>query len=147
MLIGVAPDGTLYGLEGRAQSVTVSTAPLPAAPEVSTVSTAPEELPSYTLHKVKVSLLATMKTPLQTYLLTVFHLDALSFTFTLLSFLNFWLHWVLVAALGIFAAVCGSNYSMAYGIVVPQPGIEPMSLALEGRFLITGLSRGPSVHF
>ena len=108
-------------------------------------STAPEELPSYTLHKVKVSLLATMKTPLQTYLLAVFHLDALSFTS--LSFLNFWLHWVLVAALGIFAAVCGSSYSMACGIVVPQPGIEPMSLALEGRFLITGLSRGPFVHF
>ena len=36
---------------------------------------------------------------------------------------------------------------MAHGILVPQPGIKPVSLALEGRFLITGLSRGPFIHF
>ena len=65
----------------------------------------------------------------------------------LLSSLNFWLHWILVAALGIFVAACGSSYSMAHGILVPQPGIEPVSPAMEGRFLITGLSRGPFIHF
>ena len=35
----------------------------------------------------------------------------------------------------------------ACGVLVPQPGIEPVSPAMEGRFLITGLSRGPFIHF
>ena len=73
MLIGVATDGTFYGLEDRAQPVTVGTAPLRATPEASTVSTAPYELPSYTLHKVRASLLGTLRTPLQTYLLAVLY--------------------------------------------------------------------------
>lgn len=64
MLIGVATDGTFYGLEDRAQPVTVGTAPLPATPEGSAVSTVPYDLLSYTLHEVKVSLLGTMWTPL-----------------------------------------------------------------------------------
>ena len=29
---------------------------------------------------------------------------------------------------------------MAYGFLVPQPALEPMTPALEGRFLITGPS-------
>ena len=34
--------------------------------------------------------------------------------------------------------VSGLSYPKACGILVPQPGIEPMSLAFEGRFLTTG---------
>ena len=33
---------------------------------------------------------------------------------------------------------CGLSYLMAYGILVPQPGIERTSPALHGRFLTTG---------
>ena len=33
---------------------------------------------------------------------------------------------------------CGLSCPRAYGILVPQPGIEPVSPALEGRFLTTG---------
>ena len=51
-------------------------------------------------------------------------------TFILLFFL-FWLHWV-------FVAVCGLSCSRAYEILVPQPGVEPESTALEGGFLPTG---------
>ena len=35
------------------------------------------------------------------------------------------------------AAACRLNCSAACGILVPGPGIEPMSLALAGRFLTT----------
>ena len=34
--------------------------------------------------------------------------------------------------------VCGLSCPVACGILVPQPGIEPTSPALEGRFLTTG---------
>ena len=34
----------------------------------------------------------------------------------------------------------------AYGILVPRPGIEPMSPALEGGFLTTGLPWKPMIH-
>ena len=71
--------------------------------------------------------------------------------------LYIWLCWVLVAAHGIFTAVhglssCGTwapacmgsevavyrvSCSMICGILVPQPGIEPKSPELQGRFLTT----------
>ena len=35
-------------------------------------------------------------------------------------------------------AACGLSWSTACGILVPSPGFEPMSPALEGRFLCTG---------
>ena len=58
----------------------------------------------------------------------------------------FWLHQVLVGACRIFVVVgglissCGSPTCcpMACGILGPRPGIEPMSPALQGRFLTTG---------
>ena len=34
--------------------------------------------------------------------------------------------------------VHGLGFSVAYGILVPQPGVEPVSPALEGGFLTTG---------
>ena len=40
--------------------------------------------------------------------------------------------------LGSVVAVHGLSYSAACGILVPQPGIEPMSPALQGRFSSTG---------
>ena len=46
----------------------------------------------------------------------------------------FWLHWVFVVA-------CGLSCSMACGILVPRPGMEPVSLALEAGFLTTGPPR------
>ena len=53
-----------------------------------------------------------------------------------------WLHWVSAAACKILVAEhglssCGTQ-AMACGILVPQPGIKPMSPALQGRFLTTG---------
>ena len=39
---------------------------------------------------------------------------------------------------GSVAAVCGLSCPVACGILVPQPGIEPGSPALQGRFLTTG---------
>ena len=60
-----------------------------------------------------------------------------------------WLHRVLVVALGIFR--CGMQASLvtvrvprcptACGILVPQPGVEPASPALEGGVLTTRLTR------
>ena len=71
----------------------------------------------------------------------------------------FWLHRVLVAACGLFIAARGLLFSCgtwvpecvgsvvaarglscpaACGILVPCPGIEPPSPALEGRFLTSG---------
>ena len=56
-----------------------------------------------------------------------------------------WLHWVFVVAHGIF---CSVGFSLAQaprlscpradGIVVPGPGLEPASRALERRCLTTG---------
>ena len=43
----------------------------------------------------------------------------------------FWLHWV-------FVVDCRLSCPEACEIVVPQPGTEPMSPALEGGFLTTG---------
>ena len=45
--------------------------------------------------------------------------------------------WVLVAAHGIFAT-CGLNCPGACGILVPRPGMELMSPALQGGFLTDG---------
>ena len=78
----------------------------------------------------------------------------------LFIYLFIWLHPVLVSARGIFSAACrifccsvwalhcGAQASLvvahrlsclaACGILVSQPGIEPTSAALEGRFLTTG---------
>ena len=87
-------------------------------------------------------------------------------------YLFIWLHWALVAARGIFTVACGlfvcsARASLvaarglqsvgsvvvahglrcpeACGILVPQPGIERMSPALEGRFSTTG-SPGKSLY-
>ena len=84
------------------------------------------------------------------------------FFFFFLIFIYFWLCWVLVAARGISVLACGLLSScgvqapecvgsvaaarglscpVACGILVPRPGIEPMSSALESRFLTTGPPR------
>ena len=47
------------------------------------------------------------------------------------------LRWVLVAAHGIFA-MCGLNCPVACGILVPRPGMELMSPALQSGFLTAG---------
>ena len=68
------------------------------------------------------------------------------------KYLFIWQHWVLVAACGNFVVsygtfCCGAwtlqlwGWSTADGIFVPQPGIEPMSPALQGIFLTTGPPR------
>ena len=63
------------------------------------------------------------------------------------SFLIFiWLCWVLDVARGLLyswhvgsgAAAFGLRCPLTCGILVPQPGIESTSLALEGVFLTTG---------
>ena len=54
----------------------------------------------------------------------------------------FWLHRVLVGAHGIFHCsmrALGLNCPAACGILVPWPGTEPTSRALEGGFLTSGL--------
>ena len=38
---------------------------------------------------------------------------------------------------------CGLSFSMAYGILVLWPDIEPMAPALQGEFLITGTQGSP----
>ena len=43
-----------------------------------------------------------------------------------------------VVTCGLIVTVCGLSCSTAHGILVPQLGIESTSLALRGRFLITG---------
>ena len=55
----------------------------------------------------------------------------LHFTALKNTYLFIWLHWVFVSA-------CGLSCPEACGILIPQPGIEPASPALEGRFLTTG---------
>ena len=61
--------------------------------------------------------------------------------FTPLLFFSF-LFPFLGTALGLFLQEPGAASHLSphpmYGILVPGPGIEPMSLALEGRFLTTG---------
>ena len=75
------------------------------------------------------------------------------------AYLFAWLPWVLVAACGIFAAVCGLlslraralsgsavvvlglSCPTACGILVPRPGMKPLFPALEGGLLTTGPSR------
>ena len=52
--------------------------------------------------------------------------------FFIIIIIIFWLHPVLV---------------VACGILVPQPGIKPMSPALGGGFLTTGPPGKPSDHF
>ena len=44
---------------------------------------------------------------------------------------------------GLFIAACGLSCPVAYEILVPRPGIEPTSPALEGGFLTTGPPRKP----
>ena len=58
----------------------------------------------------------------------------LHFTALKNTYLFIWLHWVFVSA-------CGLSCPEACGILIPQPGIEPASPALEGRFLTTGPTR------
>ena len=66
-------------------------------------------------------------------------------------FFFFWLCWVFIAVLKLLLlqstgsrvhrlSNCSPwlSYSVACGIIVPQSGIKPTSLALEGRFLTTG---------
>ena len=85
----------------------------------------------------------------------------------ILFHLFIWLRWVLVVARRIFRWACellssfgartveraGSvvvarwlSCSAACGILVPQPGIEPASPALEGRFLTTGHQGNPQEY-
>ena len=85
--------------------------------------------------------------------------SALSWMFSLLKciflFFKFWPCWVFIVAHGLSLAVVrglrscspwgslvvapGLNCPVVYRILVPRPGIEPPSLALEGRFPTTGL--------
>ena len=69
--------------------------------------------------------------------------------FVCLSYYLFiWLRCVLVATHKIFVVLCwhsgsgvvvhGIGCSTAYGILVPQSGIKPVPLAMQGRFLTTG---------
>ena len=81
------------------------------------------------------------------------------FIFLIFIYLFIWLCRVLVAAHGVFIAACSlltwaQSFSLvvvwaleqarvlscpvAYGILVPQPGIEPESPELEGGVLTTG---------
>ena len=60
-------------------------------------------------------------------------------------FLCFWLHQALVTALHIFVVAHRLDCPAACGILVPQPGIETVSPALEGSFLTTG-SPGKSLE-
>ena len=55
------------------------------------------------------------------------------------SFLFIWLHWVFVAHGLSLVVVHRLSCPKACGILVPQPGMEPASSALEGGFLTTGL--------
>ena len=56
-------------------------------------------------------------------------------------FFFFCLHWVFIVKRRLsLVSVCQGSCPMACGILVPQPGIEPVSPALEGRFLTTGLT-------
>ena len=52
-------------------------------------------------------------------------------SFLFFSFIFFLLHWV-------FTVACGLSCSKAYGILVPQRGVEPASPTLQGRVSTTG---------
>ena len=52
--------------------------------------------------------------------------------FLLLKKVFVWLHWVLVAVDGMGFFSTGLSYPTGYGILVPQPGIELESPALDG---------------
>ena len=44
--------------------------------------------------------------------------------------------------------VCGLSCSVTYGILVPQPRVEPMFPALQGGFFTTGpTGKSPGVNF
>ena len=71
--------------------------------------------------------------------------------FKIYIYLFTWLCWASVAVLGLsrcgtwalehvglVAVACRLSCSVACGILVPQPGIEPASPSLKGRFLATG---------
>ena len=61
----------------------------------------------------------------------------LFFVFNIYLFI--WLHRVFVAAVGFsLVVVCRLSCSAACGILVPRPGLEPVSPALESGFLTTG---------
>ena len=61
-----------------------------------------------------------------------------SYIFQLPSF-YFLLHWVFVVVHKLsLVAMSGLSFPVACGILVPQSGTEPVSPALEGRFLTTG---------
>ena len=49
----------------------------------------------------------------------------------------FWLRWVFIAGFSLVVAR-GFSWPVACGTLVPRPGIEPMSSALEGRLLTNG---------
>ena len=87
------------------------------------------------------------------------HMGAVGRGYSLFKiFIYFWLHWVLVAVHVLFVAACrllsrydagvtdrvgsvvaahGLSCTAACGILVPRPGIEPVSPALEGGFFTT----------
>ena len=69
----------------------------------------------------------------------IFTLLPLTLFFSIYLPIHFWLHLVLVGARRL---ICPA----ACGILVPWPGIEPASPALEGRFLATG-PPGKSLHW
>ena len=106
--------------------------------------------------------LITGSQPLIWGLSSLIYLQAI---FSPFIYLFIWLHWVLVAVHGIFpcdawtlclwhtdstvlkqtpectgsvVAMCRLSCSVACGILVPWPGIEPASPALQGRFFTTG---------
>ena len=67
-------------------------------------------------------------------------------------FMYIWLHWVLVVANGFIGCLraWGLRCPEACGILIPRPGMEPVSPALEGGALTTGppekSPRAPSLH-
>ena len=55
------------------------------------------------------------------------------------GFFSFWLCWVFIATPGLSLVIAPRlSGSTECGILVPWPGIEPMSPALEGRVWTTG---------
>jgi len=64
-----------------------------------------------------------------------------------LFFLNFWLCWVFIAICGLSGVACRFSCPTTYEILVPQPGIEPTSPALKGRFSTTGSSEFLGAEF
>ena len=75
-------------------------------------------------------------------------LHFLTFFLRLFGFLFvcfYWLCWVFTAVWRLSSSCVSPPYPPAWGIIVPQPGMEPTSPALEGRFLTTG-PPGKSLH-